>query len=654
MSYLKQISGSFLFLLVFSAGCAYYNTMFNAKEKYESGQKRIKENINKEISPEIRKDFSDAIDKCWKLINIYGDSSTYADDALLLIGKGHYQMEEYVKSERHLRQFLSRYQKSDLIAEANLWLGKSLVRLDRDDEAILYLNEAIEADESSDMTAQAYLSLGNINFKQQNYKKARTFLDQVIDISRDDDLEAQAQYLIAESFFEEGNYEEAAQNFDRVSEYKTQIDFLFNAFIRRIDCMVEMKQDDLAIELLEENSINNKFLHKVSVLRARIGNILKDQGKFIEATEEYDDVLRLYPRTEGSAIAAYGMAQLMEFAYGSLDSAKSLYQRVGQEYRQSEFTERAENRSRILDEYKKIESNIQHDQDDLEKLKILEIDTTLVENNGQMSDGNPSEPDDKAKQKKPTVRSQDEIVESLQKNRFAKAEFFLLTLANYDSAIALYTKFTNSSLDTLLVPKAYYALYYIYTYEVENAARADSIRQIILRGFPETSYAAYFKIDKSVTADEKKDESPYKYMYLQGEALMADDRFEEAVDIFTQIAVEDSGSEVATKARYASAWIYENKLEDLPGAIHAYTILANEYPKSDAGKIAQNKIKVPENEVIPVNAKPDSLGADQVVPEPTAGADTSAQDVGIQNWPTPDEVGQATDSLQEATPDSVN
>ena len=153
---------SLLLSLVFVMSCAYYNTMFNAKQKYESGEKRIKESSGKDITPEMRKDFYDAIDKCWKLLNIYGDSSAYAADALLLIGKSHWQVEEYIKSERHLQQFSKRYPNNDLITEANLWLGKALEKLDRDDEAIQFLNMALSVDEDDEINAQVYLSLGSV------------------------------------------------------------------------------------------------------------------------------------------------------------------------------------------------------------------------------------------------------------------------------------------------------------------------------------------------------------------------------------------------------------------------------------------------------------------------------------------------------------
>ena len=72
-------------LLLIVGGCAYYNTMFNALEKYDSALLRLNQSTNPEIPQDIHKDFEITIDKCWKLINIYGEDSNWADDALLLI-----------------------------------------------------------------------------------------------------------------------------------------------------------------------------------------------------------------------------------------------------------------------------------------------------------------------------------------------------------------------------------------------------------------------------------------------------------------------------------------------------------------------------------------------------------------------------------------
>lgn len=583
----------YVFFSCYLINCAYYNTMFNAHDKYEQGMKKIEKSEEGKITPEIRKDFYAVVDKCWKLINIYSDSSKYADDALLLIGKSHFNVEEYPKSERFLKQFIERYRDSDLIAEAYLWLGRSLLNQDKNDEALEYFNKVLALDESDDLNARAYLSMGEIYFKMEAFDLARTQLNQVSEITNNDELEAAAQYLIASTYFASEDFKTSAAEFDKILSYDVSVDLLFRSIMKKVDCYMELDEYDQAISTLEITAYKGEFLHKKSIIEARIGDAYLVQGKSLEATEIYYNVMDEYPRTVGSAMAAYGMAQLMEFAYSDLDSAKNLYNRVGKEYRDSDLRIMAEKKAKILDQYQKIESNIEKD---LADLKILRntgsvTDTLLTADSSAMAKDKTTKQGDPVKKKK---RTENQIQQSLEKNQFAMAEFYLLTLASYDSAEVAYKRFIKSSNDTILVPKAHYALYYINKYVLVKDEEADAVKQYILDNYPTTPYAAYFSANTK--KEEKKEEkiSPYKYLYLQGEAMLTDENYMEAIQYFDSIAIEDSGSDLAMKSRYASAWIYENKLNDIPSAIETYTTIVQEYPNSEIGEIARNKIIIPE------------------------------------------------------------
>jgi TolA-binding protein len=641
------------YLLLFTfIGCAYYNTLFNAQARYDDGIRKMEESNDKKISSEIRSDFQAAIDKCWKLINIYSDSSKYADDALLIIGKSHYQIEEYVKAERFLAQFVNRYKDSDMITEAYLWLGMSQIELDRDDEALDNLNKVIAGDESDDLNARAYLNAGRIYLKQENYDQARKQFAEVLDLSNDDEIQGNAQFLTAETYYQEDNFTESIVNFEKVLEYDASVDLLFRAILKKVDGYLNLEDYEQAIFTLESISSETKFLHKKSVVLALIGNSYEIQGKFIEATEIYYEVLEDYPKTEGSAIAAYGLGQLMEFAYADLDSAKGLYQRVGKEYRDSEYKSDADNRVKILSSYQKIVADIERDLTELHELRLVSEEDELIPKDSSEV-GNEGDPRDQPKNVKKikAKRTEAEIIKSLEKHNFAKAEFFLLTLASYDSAASGYIRFVQSSNDSLLVPKAQYALYYIYSFELDSPEKADSIKQIILDEYPFSPYAAFFNAQDNIVSNEAEDESPYKYLYLQGEAMMYDSRYPEAIDFFNQIAEEDSGSDLAQKARYATAWIYENKLEDIQNAVTAYAALAREYPNTESGKIAQDKIKVPVQEKILTS----EMNLDSTSLDSTISIDSSAVIPSFNE--KSDTSNQNTDYRERderQTPDSTN
>jgi TolA-binding protein len=645
MHHLKIIIFS-IFAITF-VSCAYYNTLFNAEAKYDAGIKKIEESKDKKISTEISADFQAAIDKCWKLLNIYSDSSRYADDALLIIGKSHYHIEDYVKSERFLAQFVDRYRDSDMIAEAYLWLGMSLIELDKDDDALINLNKVLFEDDSDDLNARAYLNMGRVFIKQENYDQARKRLSEVFNLSSDDDIQGNAQFLVAETYYKEKMYTESTANFKKVLEYNASVNLLFRAVLREVDGYLNLEDYKQAISTLESISSETKFLYKKSVAIAMIGNCYEVQGKSIEATETYYDVLETYPRTEGSAIAAYGMAQLMEFAYADLDSAKGLYLRVGKEYRESEYKEDADERVKLISSYQKIAKSIEQDLLDLAALNAIpeedeedEEEEVTIDSAQVAIDGNA-----KSKENKPkATRSEVEIRKSLEKNNFAMAEFFLLSLASYDSAAAIYSRFIQSSNDSLLVPKAQYALYYIFAYELYYRDRADSIKQIILNKYPQSPYASYFSSQENTNSQLGKEDSQYHYLYLQGEAMMSDARYEAAIDFFDQIAEEDSGSDLAQKARYASAWIYENKLEDIDNAVTAYASLAEEYPNSKAGKIAQTKIQAP---------PPEPIDSSAVVLDSSITIDSSAVIPSLQEEPNiPDQTNDVVNEEEQQNPDN--
>ena len=609
---IKKYYFPILILFITISGCAYYNTFFNAEERYAAGEKKIETSPNKEITPEIRKDFYTAIDKSWKLINIYGDSSSYADDALFLIGKSYFNVEEYLRAERHLKQFVNKYPLSELFIESQIWLGKTLIKLDKDDEALNYLLKVLAADSDDELRAQAYYYMGQVYFKKEAFDLARSQFRNVTELSDNDDLRARSQFLFAESYFKVEDYTAASSNYEEALKYDAHPDILFPAVMQWMHCFRELDDYEGAIALLEKVASQGRFLFQKGIIEAEIGETYKIQGKFIEATEIYEDVLRKYPRTEGSAIAAFGMAQLFEFAYANLDSARSLYLQVTKEFRKSELKEEADRRAAILESYKKLHQNIAKD--------LIERQQVLFQNNNVTADTllQVEAVDSSGAVKKPPqkMRTLAEIESSLHRNRFAMAEFFLLNMANYDSAETSYKLFLSVSSDSILIPKTFYALYYIYSYGLKDQARADSMKLEIIQKYAETPYAAYFDSKKQEDDNEQEEVSPYYYKYLESEAFLYAGTYDQAIESFTRVAVEDSGSVYAQKARYAIAWIYEHKLEDISKAIDAYTIVQDEYPNSEMGKIAKNKIKVPviETEVPVTNAETDTSGVEMVLP----------------------------------------
>lgn len=605
------------FLVVILIGsCAYYNTFFNAKQNYNQGREKQKNSKSEKIPSDVKKHYTNAIEKSWKLIDVYGDSSKYADDALFLIGKSHYQIEEYNKAERIFDQFLLKYLNSEYIPEVKLWLGKTYIKLEKNDEALQMYNDLFKQKISKSIAAEAFYYLGLLNFGRDNYESAIENFQKCISLDPEEEVAGASQFKIGQSFYKLGQYENAIYNFDQVLDYDLPAVEHYDALMEMTNAQIKIGDFAEAEATLRYMLRNQRFKDRFARIETKMGNIYEFQGEIGLAKEYYESIVEEYPKTEGAALAYFYLGQLYEKEFGIMDSASVKYEQVKRTYSQSEAAEEAENRRKILSEYLNLREQIKKDLNDLYKLSIG--DSTLIDSvvTGQdtvetlltpeqlaqdslMMDSPQGSLERKQKrvvQKKEAVTRDPETVEnSLLKNRFSLAEFFLFKYQHYDSAQSAYQKFITHHSDSLLTPKAFYALYYINSKIKQNPERATALKDSIIQKYPESVYARKFtgKPEEEQQLETDQVENRMHDRYREAETLMDQKQYRQAISLFNQIAQQDSGSIWAKKARYATAYIYENWVKDTTEAIHSYGLLAKEYPDTKFGQIAKNKIKEP-------------------------------------------------------------
>lgn len=623
----------FLFIL---GGCAYYNTFFNAEENYRAGLEKKENNTRNRLPADVKKHFNASISKSWRVIDVYGDSSSWADDALILIGKSYYHLEEYNKSQEILEQFLQKYVTSDLIPEAELWLAKTYLKQGDNEQALLKFSGIISKTESDEIRAEAFFNIGELFFLLEEYEKAIENFSNCINTTSNSETAGKAQYKLADSYFQIKDYESAVEYYKNVQRYDLPILKQYDAVIQMVNSLLQLKDFERAEEILQNILRDQRFKNQYSMIATKLANMIEFQGDSNFAIEKYREVVVKYPRSEGSALASFYMAQIYEFEYGWLDSAKVKYDQVKKEKANAESAKEASKRSKILAEYLKIKKQLRKDRDDMFRLAqgdsalvdslVTGIDTLFVlnkdtsinvsvfnENSDETNERGytgslPSEKKDKLKkeltlkEKKVAVSRDPKIVESsLLKNDFRIAEFFLLNYQHYDSAKVSYIHFIENHTDSLLTPKAYFSLYYIYKDIDSDLVAADSLKALIIEKYPNTIYGRKL-LGKEIFVEENAKPKKAKIKFLNAENLVDEQEYNEAIQLFNEVAIEDSGSVWATKSRYASAYIYENYLSDTENAYKSYSLLAKEYPKSPQGKIAVKKIAEPPKEVVQVEA----------------------------------------------------
>ncbi|MFZ0392066.1 MAG: tetratricopeptide repeat protein, partial [Calditrichia bacterium] len=224
MNHLKTNLIITLFILAFLSSCAYYNTLFNAKNAYQEGIEIIQKEPEKENHPQADRFFEATIEKCWKLLEIYGEDSKYADDAFLYIIKSEYYLKNYAQARQHANQFLSKYPESELIPEVYLWLGKVLLDQEERQKGTEFINRSLAATNDSKIKAQVYYELGNLAFKDSSYQKAVEEFEKALDEKIDEQYAAFIQFYLGESYYHQQQYKEAIPRYKRVEKYSPSLD----------------------------------------------------------------------------------------------------------------------------------------------------------------------------------------------------------------------------------------------------------------------------------------------------------------------------------------------------------------------------------------------------------------------------------------------
>jgi len=366
-----------ILLVILFGGCAYYNTFFNATQNYKQGFDKQKKTKSETVPSDVKKHYTASIEKSWKLIDVYGDSSKYADDALFLIGKSHYQLQEYPRAERIFDQFLLKYLNSEYIPNVKLWLGKTYTKLEKDDDALEIYNSLFTDKVSKNIAAEAYYYLGELHFERKNYETAIESYQKSISIKTSKELAGKAQYYIGRSFYELEQYENAIFNFDKVLKYDLPAIDHYNALMEKSNALIKINNFSEAEVTLKYLLRDQRFKDDYAMVQTKLANIYEFQDEMDLAMEYYEEVIEMYKRTEGAALAYFYLGQLYEKEYGNLDSAKVKYEQVRKTYAKSEASEDAEERRKLLTEYLNLRDQIHKDLGDL--YKLARGDSSLID-----------------------------------------------------------------------------------------------------------------------------------------------------------------------------------------------------------------------------------------------------------------------------------
>ncbi len=295
-----------LLVLLLAAGCAKYNTFFNAKRAFDKAEQVRTEALKQHQDPpkptgQQKADYETAIRKAQKILDNYpGHSLT--DDALFLQAKALYRLESYRMSIRKLDLLFTNFPQTEYLEEA------------------LYLQ------------GLNHLLIGSL-------AKSQEYLDRLAKLFPDSKYQAETRKVIGDNAFTMKDWETAFDSYQEYLAQKTGVQDPDRIGLKLGRCCWELHRYEDALPVLDKvigSTLSNEMAFNAKLLKARM---LTRLGRYDEAAALVEEI-----RPEAEVFKAQGMVALVEaenlFAMGKGEDATPLLQNMPPEWQTTEVKAR--------------------------------------------------------------------------------------------------------------------------------------------------------------------------------------------------------------------------------------------------------------------------------------------------------------------------
>lgn len=282
---------------------AYYNTYYNAKERFRAGLNKVEKqprtiDINQPVAvhyapaPAGMDDFSDAINKGAKVLQHYPESK-WVDDAVLLIGKAYYYRHEFYAALQKFEE-LRNSPSSKMQQLSIIWKGRTLLALEKYNEGANYLERELSSGLGQDVKRKPEIQVlaGEHHAMQKNWQQAADWLSMAVRNIKNRALLGRTLFLYGQVLEQLERYGEAYYTFSRVSEHFPGFEYIYWAKVKQAEVARKEGNMELAIHLYEDLSRDDKNMDRRDELRFHIARTLEMSGEIDEAVTHYNDLLK--------------------------------------------------------------------------------------------------------------------------------------------------------------------------------------------------------------------------------------------------------------------------------------------------------------------------------------------------------------------------
>ena len=282
---------------------AYYNTFYNAEEHFKDGVSSLQERpLRSNLQQPVRihpppattenESFKQAIQKSASILKRHKQSK-WVDDALLLMGKSYYYLQQFSAALDRFEQVAELSTDKDIKQQAAIWKGRTLLDQNAFEEGISYLGQVVQEYPpgwSVQTIAELQTLLGEHHAMLENWGEAAGYLSTAIDKIEDKSLLARTFFLYGQILERQERYGEALFAFKQVPPLFPEMAYTYGAMLKQAENDRRQDNLDTALSTYRQLYRDDKYRNQRNRLSYEIAYTLELQEKLAEAEKRYREL----------------------------------------------------------------------------------------------------------------------------------------------------------------------------------------------------------------------------------------------------------------------------------------------------------------------------------------------------------------------------
>ena len=278
---------------------AYYNTFYNAERTFEQGVEGIEGARQQPIDRDVylplfgstgraaqAQAFDAAIQKSADLLRKHPDSK-WVDDALLLIGKSYFYLQNWAGAEQKFREVMT-LPETRLADEARFWLARTYIAAGNYDAAAAHLTESLAREDLSRRWApKLRLAEAELDVQRRAWDGAVAALEAGLEGVGDRQLEARAHFLLGQLYETLGRYQDAVVAYDRSAALAPFYELSYAALVSAIRVEGAHGEAEAALRRLRRMERDDKHYENRAELAYLRGRIYQAMGRPDDALDAF-------------------------------------------------------------------------------------------------------------------------------------------------------------------------------------------------------------------------------------------------------------------------------------------------------------------------------------------------------------------------------